>query len=279
MPELHDDKEWAKQKKIVDDHNVRGERLSYWDHLSTDEWVPMFDAEFKEQAYVTEFNHVYEAYLERIRVFICSVYPPNVRDNQMCALLIYWHLVTSLEAAFFLMRWLLPWGRMEWNNIKQTLGFTSLLQPYAEHRNPDRTINCEQLEIPNLDFDQDFPIITSEGEGQDIEINYNPQVHGDLLLYPEAFVPVPEMKVQALIHQMEPDQVRNWNQYYLFQELLGEIADIRGLRRDLSDEDSDSRTTAMSSRQTPTGSQHDLAASTSGVLASASGLTDTSGEE
>ncbi len=164
---------------------------------------------------------------------------------------------------------------MEWNNIKQTLASTSLPQPYAEHRGTDRTIKCDQLRIPNLDFDQDFPITTSQEEGQDIEVSYNPQVHGDPLLYPEAFVPVPDTKVQRPIHQMEPDQVHQWSQHYLFQELLGEIANIRGLRRDSSDEDSNSRTTTISSRQTPMGSQHDLAASVSGTSVDvAPGLVD-----
>ncbi len=86
-----------------------------------------------------------------------------------------------------------------------------------------------------------------------MEVSYNPQVHGDPLLYPEAFVPVPGTKVQRLIHQMEPESLQLWSQYYLFQESLGEIADIRGLRAGLSDEDSDAQSTAMSSRRTPTG--------------------------
>ncbi len=59
-----------------------------------------------------------------------------------------------------------------------------------------------------------------------MEIHYNPQVHGDLLLYPQAFVEVPETKPQDLIHQMDPEQYWLWDQFYLFQESLGEIADI-----------------------------------------------------
>ncbi len=82
------------------------------------------------------------------------------------------------------------------------------------------------------------------------------------------------MKVQPPIHQMELDQLQRWSQYYLFQESLGEIAYIRGLRRDTSDEDSDSQTMAMSSGQTPMGcrsgqtlmgSQRDRTASVSGT--------------
>ncbi|MCP4601974.1 MAG: hypothetical protein GY847_15905, partial [Proteobacteria bacterium] len=143
---------------------------------------------------------------------------------------------------------------MEWNNIKQTMATTCLPQPFSEHRGPNGMIKSDQLRIPDIDFDQSFPIMTSQGEGQDIEIDYNPQVHGDLLLYPEAFVPVPDQKVQGVIRQMELEQVQQWSQYCLFQESLGEIIDVRGLRKDSEDEDSDSRTTAMSSRQTPTGS-------------------------
>ncbi len=59
-----------------------------------------------------------------------------------------------------------------------------------------------------------------------MEINYDPQVHGDLLIYLQAFVEVPEIKLQQPIHQMDPDQLRLWSQYYLFQESLGEIANI-----------------------------------------------------
>ncbi len=118
MPELRDLKEWARQRAIVDDHNAHGGHLSYWDHLPTDEWMPPFDSEAKEQAYIADFNRVYETYLEQIRAFIHSVYPPDVRDNQICVALIYWNIVTTLEATFFLTRWLLPWGQMEWNNIK-----------------------------------------------------------------------------------------------------------------------------------------------------------------
>ncbi len=90
----------------MDDHNARGELLSYWDHLLTNEWTPPFNTELKEQAYAADFNGVYEDYLDQIHAFIRSVYPPEVRDIQICAALIYWHLVMTLEAAFFLMRWL-----------------------------------------------------------------------------------------------------------------------------------------------------------------------------
>ncbi len=86
--------------------------------------------------------------------------------------------------------------------------------------------------------------MTNQGEGQEMEISYKMQVHRDLLIYPQAFMEVPEMKVQQPIHQMEPDHLRLWGQHYLDQESLGEIADIRGLRRDSSDEDSDSQAMA-----------------------------------
>ncbi len=208
---MQDTEEWARQKAIVDDHNARGEHLSYWDHLPTDEWTPPFDSEIKEQAYIMDLNRVYENYLGPIHAFNRTVYPPEVRDVQTCAILIYWNMVMTLEAAFFLTRWLLPWGQMEWNNIKQTLAATWLLEPYAAHRGEDGTISCDSLQIPTLDLDQDFPITTSQGEGHDMEISYNPQVHGDPLIYPEAFMEVPGTKVQQLIHQMEPDQLRLWS--------------------------------------------------------------------
>ncbi len=133
-----------------------------------------------------------------------------MRDIQLCAALIYWNVVMTLEAAYFLTRWLLPWGRMDWNNIKQILATTQLPQPYAAHHGMDgsEAISCDPLQIPTLGFDQDFPITTDQGEGQEVEISYNPQVHGDLLIYLQAFVEVPETKLQQLIHQMDPNQLQ-----------------------------------------------------------------------
>ncbi len=66
LPELNDDVEWAKRKKIVDKHNAKGGCLSYWDHLPTGEWTPMYNAEFEEWEYVEDFNRVYEDYLGAI---------------------------------------------------------------------------------------------------------------------------------------------------------------------------------------------------------------------
>ncbi len=137
----------------MDDHNIHGKHLSYWDHLPTDEWTPPFDSEIKEQEYIADFNQVYETYLGQIHAFIHSVYPPNMRDNQICAALIYWNMVVTLEAAFFLTRWLLPWGRLEWNNIKQTMAAIWLPEPYSMHRVEEGTISCDHLQIPTLDFD------------------------------------------------------------------------------------------------------------------------------
>ncbi len=56
---------------------------------------------------------------------------------------------------------------------------------------------------------------------------------------------------------MDPKQYQHWDQYYLFQESLGEIVNIRGITRDSSDE-SDSQTTTAS-HQTLMGSQINLA--------------------
>ncbi len=132
---------------------------------------------------------------------IALVYPLTVRDIQLCVALIYWNVVTTLEAAYFLTRWLLPWGRLEWNNIKQMLAATRSPQPYAVHLGADDsgTIICTLMQIPTLDFDQDFLVMTDRGEGSAMDIHYNPQQHGDLLLYLQAFVEVPETKAQELI--------------------------------------------------------------------------------
>ncbi len=76
-----------------------------------------------------------------------------------------------------------------------------LLQPYAEHLSADDSgrINCTHMQIPMLDFDQDFPIVTDRGEGSAADIHYNLQQHGDQLLYVQAFVEAPETKAQGPI--------------------------------------------------------------------------------
>ncbi len=55
------------------------------------------------------------------------------------------------------------------------------------------------MQIPTLDFDQDFPIVTDRGEGSAADIAYNPQQHGDLVLYAQAFIVPPEAKAQGPI--------------------------------------------------------------------------------
>ncbi len=117
------------------------------------------------------------------------MYPPTAQSILLCAVLIFWNVVMKLEAAYFLVRWLLPYDRFDWNNIKQTLAATRLLQPYNQHHladDPERILMAN-MEIPPLIFDQDFPIVTERGEGSTADIAYNPQLHGDLLLYVQAF--------------------------------------------------------------------------------------------
>ncbi len=92
------------------------------------------------------------------------------------------------------------------------------------------------MQIPMLDFDQDFPIVTDRGEGSDAEIAYNLQVHGDLLLYVQWFREPPEVKAQGPIQLMDYDQCLHWDEYYLLQEVLREVIDIRSITRDSSDE-------------------------------------------
>ncbi len=55
------------------------------------------------------------------------------------------------------------------------------------------------MQILTLAVDQDLPTVTDRGEGSAADINYNPQQHGDLLLYAQAFVDVLEMKAQGSI--------------------------------------------------------------------------------
>ncbi len=70
---------------------------------------------------------------------------------------------------------------------------------------------------------------------------------------------------------MDYDQYLNWSEYYLFQEALGEVIDIRSITRDLSDESDSQQTSA--SQQTPMGSSKDLLGATGGMHAAGVGGT------
>ncbi len=56
MPELLDGQDWIDRRAVVDDCNAKGNRLSYYDHLLTDECMPLFDSETKAQAYAADFD-------------------------------------------------------------------------------------------------------------------------------------------------------------------------------------------------------------------------------
>ncbi len=119
------------------------------------------------------------------------------------------------------------------------------------------------MQIPMLDFDQDFSIVMDRGEGSAADIHYNLQQHGDPLLYVQAFIEPPETKAQGLIRLMDYEQYLCWDEYYLFQEALGEVVDIRSITRDSSDE-SDSQMTSAS-HQMPMGSSKDLLGAAGGA--------------
>ncbi len=193
LPELLDEQDWIDRRAVVNAHNAKGKWLYYYDHLPTNEWMPPIESEVKVQAYIRDFDVEGKKFLGPFCKWIHSVYPPTVWDIQLCAALIFWNVVTTLEAAYFLTRWLLPFGRLEWNNIKQTLATTKLLQPYTEHLPADDSgrIICTHMQIPTLDFDQDLPIVTDRGEGSAADIHYNPQQHGDLILYAQTFMEPP----------------------------------------------------------------------------------------
>ncbi len=61
--ELLDEQEWIGRRAIVDAHNVKGERPSYYDHLLTNEWMPPFESEAKAQVYARDFDEVVEKFL------------------------------------------------------------------------------------------------------------------------------------------------------------------------------------------------------------------------
>ncbi len=162
LPELLENQDWIDRRAVVDAANAKGARLSYYDHLPIDQWMLPFDSDAKAKQYIKHFDVTAERFLGPCRKWLHSVYPPTVQLIQLCAALIFWNVVTTLEAAYFLVRWTLPYDQFEWNNIKQTLATTRLLQPYDQHRlvdDPER-IMMTNMEIPLLIFNQDFPIVT-----------------------------------------------------------------------------------------------------------------------
>ncbi len=62
---------------------------------------------------------------------------------------------------------------------------------------------------------------------------------------------------------MDYNQYLRWDEYYLFQEALGEVVDIRSITRDLSGK-SDLQMTSVS-HQTPMGSSKDLSGAAGGA--------------
>ncbi len=79
--------------------NMKGAWLSYYDHLPIDEWMPPFDCEAKVMQYINDFDVVAEKFLGPFQQWLCSVHPPIVQSIQLCAALIFWNVVMTLEAA------------------------------------------------------------------------------------------------------------------------------------------------------------------------------------
>ncbi len=208
MPELLEEEDWPVRRAVVDAAYKQGSHLSYYDHLPVDEWMPPFATEQGKKQYVKDFQGIAEKYLGIYRQWLCSVYPTNTWSIQLCAALLFWNVVRMLEAAYFLTRWLLPFDRLDWNNIKQMLANTRLLQAFDQHCLADdpEMIIMANMEIPLLIFDHDFPIEMERGEGSTAEVAYNPQLHGDLHLHVQAFREPPEEKEQGEIKPMAKEQ-------------------------------------------------------------------------
>ncbi len=84
LPELLDEQDWIDRRAVMNAHNVKGEWLSYYDHLPTNEWMPPFEFEVKAKAYIRDFNVLAEKILGTFRKWIHSMYPPTVWDIQLC---------------------------------------------------------------------------------------------------------------------------------------------------------------------------------------------------
>ncbi len=56
LPELLEEQDWINRRVVVDAANVKGDRLSYYNHLPIEEWLPPFDSEAKAKQYIKDFD-------------------------------------------------------------------------------------------------------------------------------------------------------------------------------------------------------------------------------
>ncbi len=130
-----------------------------------------------------------EPYVRQVCSFVQQIYPYTMRSLELCAALIYWNIMPTLEAAYFLTRWLLPFDILDWKTLRQTVGVCHPPLLNDEFRGAlGYAVNEQTMPVPPvLNFHQSFPIrYELEGGGYQ-EWYYAPDEHRDPLNYPEAF--------------------------------------------------------------------------------------------
>ncbi len=72
----------------------------------------------------TKYDEVFEKvkpYVRPISGFMRKIYWYTMRSLELCAALIYWNIMPTLEAAYFLASWLLPFDILDWKTLRQMM--------------------------------------------------------------------------------------------------------------------------------------------------------------
>ncbi len=105
-------------------------------------------SEEKRAKYDEVFEKV-EPYTCQIHCFVLQIYPYTMRSLELCAALIYWNIVPTLEAAYFLTRWLLPFNILDWKTLRQTLGVCQLPLLNDKFQGaPGKAVNEQTIPVP-----------------------------------------------------------------------------------------------------------------------------------
>ncbi len=94
-----------------------------YDHLPLALWRGEMTEE-KCAKYDTVFEKA-EPYVPQVRGFVRQIYPYTMRSLELCAALIYWRIMPTLEATYFLTRWLLPFDILNWRTLRSTVDVCS----------------------------------------------------------------------------------------------------------------------------------------------------------
>ncbi len=229
--------EWHDQREAVTKAQKAGDEMHWvYDHLP----VAMWRGNMSEENH-TKYDEVFEKvepYIRSICGFVWQIYLYTMRSMELCTALIYRNIAPTLEATYFLTRWLLPFGILDWKTLRQTMSVCHPPLLNDEFQGAlGNAVNIQTIPIPPvLTFNWFFPIGHElEGGGYE-EQYYTPEEYRTPLLYPDAFWElVGEEESSPILHMSEEDQL-NWREYPLFEETWAPLAEFRHIIYDTEEE-------------------------------------------